>query len=60
VWRGSMREQREEVLINSNEHAPESIRAFAAPSNMPAFATAFQCKPTDPMVRSADKQVKIW
>jgi len=27
---------------------------------MSAFAKAFQCKTTDPMVRSGDKQVKIW
>jgi putative endopeptidase len=60
VWRGSMREKAEELLINTNPHAPESVRAMAAPSNMPAFASAFQCKAGDVMVRSADKQVKIW
>jgi putative endopeptidase len=60
VWRGSMREKAEILLINTNPHAPESVRAMAAPSNMAAFSTAFQCKPTDPMVRPADTQVKIW
>jgi putative endopeptidase len=60
VWRGSMRPKMEELLINTNPHAPESLRAIGAPSNMPAFASAFQCKPGDAMVRPADKQVKIW
>jgi putative endopeptidase len=36
------------------------FRAIGAPSDMPAFAQAFQCKPGDAMVRSDDKQVKIW
>jgi putative endopeptidase len=36
------------------------FRAIGAPSNMPAFAQAFQCKAGDAMVRPADKQVKIW
>jgi putative endopeptidase len=33
---------------------------MGAPSNLPAFAAAFQCKPGDAMVRGADKQVVIW
>jgi putative endopeptidase len=37
-----------------------ALRATAAPSNMPEFAKAFQCKPGDAMVRPADTQVKIW
>jgi hypothetical protein len=40
--------------------APAQFRAIATPSNMPAFAQAFSCKPGDSMVRSADTQVKIW
>jgi len=46
--------------LNSDPHAPAQIRAIAAPSNMPAFAKAFQCKDGDPMVRSGDKRVQIW
>ena len=60
VWRGSAREKAEILQINTDPHAPESIRAMAAPTNMPAFAVAFQCKAGDAMVRPADKQVKIW
>jgi putative endopeptidase len=60
VWRGNIREKEALLRLNTDPHAPASLRAIGAPSNMEAFATAFQCKPTDPMVRSSDKQVKIW
>jgi putative endopeptidase len=60
VWRGSVREKQAVLRLNTDPHAPASLRAIAAPSNMEAFATAFQCKPGDTMVRGTDKQVKIW
>jgi putative endopeptidase len=60
IWRGSTRPQRQEVLLNSDPHSPAQYRAIGAPSNMPAFAEAFQCKAGDAMVRDGDKQVKIW
>ncbi|HXD37909.1 MAG TPA: M13 family metallopeptidase [Rhodanobacter sp.] len=60
VWRGDIREKQALLRLNTDPHAPASLRAIGAPSNMPAFATAFQCKSGDAMVRSADKQVKIW
>jgi len=60
VWRGSILPQRQEVLLNADPHAPAKFRAIGAPSNMPVFATAFQCKAGDAMVRGADTQVKIW
>jgi putative endopeptidase len=60
VWRGSIREKQALLQLNTDPHAPASLRATGAPSNMPAFASAFQCKPGDAMVRADDKQVKIW
>ena len=60
VWRGNILPQRQEVLLNADPHAPAKFRAIAAPSNMPAFAEAFQCKSGDEMVRGGDAQVKIW
>ena len=60
VWRGSIREKQALLQINADPHAPASLRAIGAPSNMPVFASAFQCKPGDAMVAPADKQVKIW
>lgn len=60
VWRGSVRDKRQLVLLNADPHSPAQFRAMGAPSNMPAFAQAFQCKAGDKMVRPADKQVNIW
>jgi putative endopeptidase len=60
VWRGDIREKAQMVYLNADPHSPMKFRAMGAPSNMPQFATAFQCKAGDPMVRPADKQVKIW
>ena len=60
IWRGQMTPDYLKVIVNSNEHAPDQFRAIGAPSNMPAFAAAFQCKPGDKMVRSGDKQIQIW
>ncbi|MBS0431751.1 MAG: peptidase, partial [Proteobacteria bacterium] len=60
VWGGSILPQRQEVLLNIDPHSPAQFRAIGAPSNMPAFAEAFQCKAGDKMVRSGAQQVKIW
>ncbi|HEV2681100.1 MAG TPA: M13-type metalloendopeptidase [Rhodanobacter sp.] len=60
VWRGSIRPEAQITLLNTDPHAPAQFRAIGAPSNMPEFAQAFQCKPGDAMVRSSEKQVKIW
>ena len=60
VWRGNIRPEAQLTLLNTDPHAPAQFRAIGAPSNMPAFAQAFQCKAGDKMVRDADKQVKIW
>jgi len=60
VWRGNIREKQAALSLNTDPHSPAAIRAVAAPSDMGTFAAAFQCKPGDAMVRSGDKQVKIW
>jgi len=60
VWRGAIRDKAQLVLLNTDPHSPAKFRAIAAPSNMPAFAQAFQCKAGDAMVRGTDEQVKIW
>jgi putative endopeptidase len=60
VWRTAAREKTVELLLNTDPHSPGSVRAFAAPSNMPQFAQAFSCKAGDPMVRGEATQVKIW
>jgi putative endopeptidase len=60
VWRGNIRDKAQLVLLNADPHSPAKFRAIGAPSNMPAFAAAFQCKAGDPMVRGADAKVMIW
>jgi putative endopeptidase len=60
VWRDKMAPDYLKVIVNTNPHAPGEFRAIGAPSNMPAFAAAFQCKPGDAMVRPDDARVVIW
>ncbi len=48
------------MLLNTDPHSPAQFRAIGAPSNMPAFAQAFQCKAGDRMVNPADTRVSIW
>ena len=60
VWRRSFTPEELEVRLATDEHAPANFRAIGAPSNMPEFAAAFSCKPTDPMVRGEGKRIVIW
>jgi putative endopeptidase len=60
VWRRNFNPEELKVRLNTDPHAPANFRAIGAPSNMPAFAAAFQCKAGDAMVRPDDKRVVIW
>jgi putative endopeptidase len=60
VWRRNFTPDELKVRLNTDPHSPAKYRANGAPSNMPTFATAFACKPGDPMVRADDKKVVIW
>jgi len=60
VWRRGFTPDELKVRLNTDPHAPANFRAIGAPSNMPAFATAFGCKTGDPMVRAEDQRVVIW
>lgn len=60
IWRRNFRPEELKVRLNTDPHAPAPFRANGAPSNMDAFAAAFECKPGDGMVRSGDKKVVIW
>lgn len=60
VWRGHTRPKALEVQLNSDPHSPMAVRAIGAPSDMPAFAKAFNCSPKDTMVRPPDQRVDIW
>ena len=60
VWRRNFTPQELDVRLKTDSHAPANFRAIGAPSNLPAFAAAFSCKPGDPMVRQGGQQVVIW
>ena len=60
IWRRNFRPEELKVRLNTDPHAPAMFRANGAPSNMDAFAAAFECKPGDKMVRGGDDKVVIW
>ncbi len=60
VWRRNFTPEELNVRLTTDPHAPANFRAIGAPSNLPAFATAFSCKPGDAMVRAGDQQIVIW
>ncbi|MGH8086449.1 MAG: M13 family metallopeptidase [Lysobacter sp.] len=60
VWRRNFTDDELKVRLTTDPHAPANFRAIGAPSNMPAFAAAFECEAGQPMVRGGDQQVVIW
>jgi len=60
TWAGSERPQLELLLAKTNPHPLGRFRAIAPPSNMAAFAQAFDCKAGEPMVRPPNQVCRIW
>ncbi|HVI26409.1 MAG TPA: M13-type metalloendopeptidase [Xanthomonadaceae bacterium] len=60
VWRDKMTPDFMKELVATNPHAPAEFRAIGAPSNLPTFAAAFECKAGDAMVRADAERVSIW
>jgi putative endopeptidase len=60
VWAANDRPEFERLMVNLDPHALDRFRGIAAPSNMPAFAKAFDCKEADAMVRPAAVRCQIW
>ncbi len=60
IWRGGSRPEALKVRLASDPHSPEAYRAIGAPSNMEAYADAFQCKGSAAMLRRGAIQVTIW
>lgn len=60
VWRRNFTAEELKVRLATDPHAPAQFRAIGAPSNLPAFAEAFGCKPGDAMVRAGEAQIRIW
>ena len=59
-WRTHVRPEALRNRVTVDPHAPEHWRVNGPLSNIPAFATAFGCKPGDPMVRPPEKVPHIW
>jgi putative endopeptidase len=60
VWRRKFTPDELKVRVATDAHAPAGFRAIGAPSNLPAFQTAFQCTDTQPMVRAGERRIVIW
>jgi len=59
-WREKYTPELTKMIIASDPHSPDGVRANGTPSNVDAFAKAFGCKEGDAMVNSGDKKVVIW
>ena len=60
IWASNDRPEFERLMVNTNPHPLARFRAIAAPSNMPEFARAFDCKEGDAMARPAAIRCQIW
>ena len=60
AWCSSYRPEALRLLVATNPHSPPKFRVDGPLSNLPEFATAFQCKEGAPMVRASDKRCVVW
>jgi putative endopeptidase len=60
IWAANDRPEFARLMVNTNPHPLARFRAIAAPSNMPEFGKAFECKSGDPMVRPESMRCQIW
>ena len=60
IWRDQIREKALRVQLASDPHSPGRIRTNGTPSNVPAFAAAFNCKPGDALANPEGSRVVIW
>ena len=60
IWASNDRPEFERLVVNTDPHPLTRFRAVAAPSNMPEFARAFNCKQGNSMVRPAASRCQIW
>jgi putative endopeptidase len=60
IWAANDRPEYERLLVNTDPHPLPRFRAVAAPSNMPEFARAFDCKEGAAMERPSAIRCQIW
>ncbi|MBV9958197.1 MAG: M13 family metallopeptidase [Acidobacteria bacterium] len=59
-WRRNTQPEALRLLIQTDPHSPTRFRVLGSVSNLPEFAKAFGCQPSDPLVRSEKDQARIW
>src|SRR5882724_11773808 len=60
IWKSKIRDEEQKLRLNTDPHSPAQVRVNGPLSNMPEFQKAFNIPDSSPMVRHADKRVKIW
>jgi len=60
IWGENINEQAARSRTTTDPHPLNQFRVDGPLSNTPEFATAFQCKLGDPMVRAATERCQIW
>ena len=60
IWASNDRPEFERLMVNTNTHPLGRFRAVAAPSNMPEFVRAFDCKEGAAMARPPAIRCQIW
>ena len=60
AWREKYTPELTKLIVASDPHSPDGVRANGTPTNIDAFAKAFGCKEGDAMVNSGNKKVAIW
>ena len=60
MWATNYRPEIAQLYMKTDPHPLDQFRTNAPLSNTPAFANAFGCSETSPMVRPADQRCQIW
>jgi endothelin-converting enzyme/putative endopeptidase len=59
-WCTNIRPEQSRLFAATDPHSPARFRVIGPLSNLPEFASAFQCKAGDKMVRSDDQRCVVW
>jgi putative endopeptidase len=60
VWRGSIRDADQRLLLRTDPHSPSRFRTMVVLSNVPAFYEAFGVKPGQAMWREEGERAEVW
>ncbi|MDQ1694407.1 MAG: putative endopeptidase, partial [Acidobacteriaceae bacterium] len=59
-WCSSERPEMLRLAVQTDPHAPDTLRVKGAILNMPEFGQAFGCKPGQPMAPAPEKMCRVW